>query len=93
MLSHTSSGWRWRKVHLLALLDLAPTYQTPVLFHSARKCNLLLLLRADGGGQLQLGQVMLHGDDPRSSAARSDVQHQNFILGQLAHLALLLSSL
>ena len=48
-----------RQLHFCALLDLTPADETPVLLNTPAESNLFLLLCADRGGQLQLGQIML----------------------------------
>ena len=70
-----------------AVLNGAPTDETPVLFDSSRDCNLLALFGAHRRGQLHLCQIVFDRDDSRAGAHGSDVQHQHFAFAQLGDFA------
>ena len=74
-------------------LDLSPPDEPPVFFHSSRKRDLFPFFRAHRRRELQLGEVALHRDDPRTGAHAPDVQHQNLGFGELRDLALLFAAL
>ena len=57
-----------------------------MLLHTSTEGHLLALLGANGTRQLELGQVVLYGDNACSSAHGPDIKHQNFALGHLGDL-------
>ena len=62
-------------------------------FLPPRKSDFLADLRADGGGEPDLGEVGLDGDDPAAGGEAADVDHEDLALGQLLHLGGLLVAL
>ena len=81
------------RLHLDAVPDLPPADQPPVLLHSSTERDLFADGRANGGGQTNLGQVSLDGDDAAAGRQRPDVDHQHLVLGKLRHLGTLLVAL
>ncbi len=73
---HSIAFWQ---VHLGTLLDLAPADQPPMLLNSSAERDLLALLGADRGGELQLCQIVLdlhsiHGQSCRCYTLMSRVK-------------------
>jgi hypothetical protein len=62
-----------------------------VLIYTSRKSNLLALLCANRGDQGDLGQISLDGHNTTTGRGGSNVNHENFTLGQLGNLALLVT--
>lgn len=60
-----------------------------MLFDPPRQCNLLSNLRAGRARQDQLRHVDLGCDDLGAGRGAADVDHDHFVLGQLADLGLL----
>lgn len=57
-------------------------------FDSPAEGDLLAFARAHWRSELQLGQIVLHGDDAGAGRHGADVQHEDLSLGQLRHLSL-----
>lgn len=66
-----------------------PTNETPMLLNTSRKGNLLAVLSTGWGSELQLGTVSLDGNNLCSGSGRTNVDHENFALGELGNLGLL----
>jgi hypothetical protein len=56
-----------------------------MLVNSPAECNLLAILRASGASQLQFRHIGLNGDDLGPGGCGPNVDHENFVLGELAH--------
>lgn len=69
--------------------NVGPSDQTPVLLNSATDGDLLANFRAGGTGQAELSGISLDTEDLSTSSGRTDVNHQDFVLGKLGNLGLL----
>lgn len=69
--------------------DSGPTDQPPMLLDSSGKRNLLTLLCARGGCELQLRNIGLRGHDLGTGGGGTNVDHEDFVLGELGDLGLL----
>ena len=74
-------------------LNLTPANQAPVLFNSSGERNLFANLGAHRRGELKLGEIPLDGDDASAGTHGTNVEHENFALGELGHLSLTLGTL
>ena len=69
--------------------DGGPTDQPPVLLDSPGQSNLLSLLSTSRTSQLELSNISLGRNDLCTRGSRSDIDHENFVLGELGNLGLL----
>ena len=66
-----------------------PSNKTPVLLDSSAHGDLLANLCASRAGELQLGGIVLDGDDLGTSGGGTNVDHEDFVLCELGDLGLL----
>lgn len=66
-----------------------PADKTPVLLDTSAEGNLLTNVRASRAGKLELSGILLDSDNLGTSGSRTDVHHDNLILGKLVNLGLL----
>lgn len=66
-----------------------PTNETPVLLDTARQSDLLADACAGGAGEDQLGGIVLDGNNLGAGRGGTNVDHDDFVLGQLGNLSLL----
>lgn len=64
-----------------------------MLLDTAAQRDLLAFACADGRGELELGEIVLHGDHAGASGHGSNVKHQDLTLGELGDLPCLLCTL
>lgn len=60
-----------------------------MLVDTTRQRNLLTILGTSRSGELELSTISLDGDDLRTGGGGADVDHENFVLGELGDLCLL----
>ena len=84
------AGWDFER---RAGLDLAPSNEAPVLLDTAAQGHLLAFASADGRGELELGEIVLHGHHTGAGRHGSNVKHQDLALGELGDLPCLLCTL
>lgn len=66
-----------------------PTDKTPVLLDTSGKGNLLADARAGGGGEDKLSGILLDGGHLGTGGGGTNVDHDDFVLGELVDLGLL----
>lgn len=69
--------------------NVGPSNETPVLFNSARDGDLLTDLCTGGAGQAELSSIGLDTENLGTGSSGTDVDHENFVLGELGDLGLL----
>src|SRR5690349_2158204 len=67
----------------------SPSDETPVLLDTTTQGNLLADICACRAGEDQLRGILLDGRDLGAGGRRADVDHDDFVLGQLLDLGLL----